>query len=51
VPVSPRQQAGAIGAALRTPLEFAEQSRDEARAQMLPFMPAAVADVTLGILG
>jgi uncharacterized protein YbjT (DUF2867 family) len=49
--VSPRQQAGAIGAALGTPLEFTEQSRGEARAQMVRFMPAPVADVTLDILG
>jgi uncharacterized protein YbjT (DUF2867 family) len=50
-PVTPRQQAGAIGAALGTRLQFAELSRDEARAQMLRFMPAPVADVTLEILG
>ncbi len=51
MPVSPRQQAGAIGAALRTRLEFTEQTRDQARAQMLAFVPAPVADVTLGIPG
>jgi hypothetical protein len=32
-------------------LEFAELSRGEARAQMLEFMPAPVADLTLDILG
>lgn len=50
-PVSPRQQAEAIGAALGTRLEFAELSRGEARARMLEFMPAPVADVTLDLLG
>jgi uncharacterized protein YbjT (DUF2867 family) len=50
-PVTPREQAGAIGTALGTRLEFAGLSRDEARAQMLRFMPAPVADVTLDILG
>jgi uncharacterized protein YbjT (DUF2867 family) len=50
-PVSPRQAAQAIGAALGVPVRFAEQSREEARAQMLMFMPEVVVDATLSILG
>ncbi|MFD3457591.1 NAD(P)H-binding protein [Streptomyces sp. NPDC058691] len=50
-PVSPREQAAAIGEALGTPLHFVELSRDEARSGMLRFMPEAVADGTLDILG
>jgi uncharacterized protein YbjT (DUF2867 family) len=50
-PVSPRQAAQAIGAALGVPVRFAEQSRDEARTQMLRFMPEMVVDATLSILG
>jgi uncharacterized protein YbjT (DUF2867 family) len=50
-PISPRRQAAAIGDALGTPVRFVEQSRDEARAQMLHFMPAPVVDGTLSILG
>lgn len=49
--LSPRDQARAIGAALGEPVDFVEQSRAEARAQMLHFMPEPVADATLGILG
>ncbi|MBO2463336.1 NAD(P)H-binding protein [Actinomadura violacea] len=51
VPVTPRQQAEAIGAALGEPIRFVEQTRDEARAQMLHFMPADVVETTLAILG
>lgn len=50
-PVSPRQQAAAIGAALGEPVDFTERSRADAHAAMLPFMPAPVADTTLDILG
>jgi uncharacterized protein YbjT (DUF2867 family) len=50
-PVSPRQQAQAIGDALGTPLRFVEQSRDEARAKMLQFMPEPIVDGTLDIIG
>ncbi|WP_210585274.1 SDR family oxidoreductase [Streptomyces sp. GESEQ-35] len=49
--VTPRQQAEAIAAALGEPVRFVGQSRDEARAQMLRFMPGPVVDTTLGILG
>ncbi len=50
-PVSPRQQAAAIGAALSEPVRFIEQTRAEARAQLVQFMPEPVADVTLDIYG
>jgi uncharacterized protein YbjT (DUF2867 family) len=50
-PVSPRQQAAAIGAALGEPVGFTELTREQARAQFTQFMPGPVADATLGILG
>ncbi|MFI0085336.1 NAD(P)H-binding protein [Streptomyces bobili] len=50
-PTTPRERAEAIGAALGEPVRFTEQSRDEARAQMLAFMPEPVVDTTLAILG
>jgi uncharacterized protein YbjT (DUF2867 family) len=49
--ISPRERAQAIGDALGTPVQFVEQSRDEARSQMLRFMPEPVVDGTLAILG
>ncbi|UWE13495.1 NAD(P)H-binding protein [Actinacidiphila bryophytorum] len=49
--LSPRERASALGAALGEPVDFVEQSRAEAREQMLGFMPEPVADATLGILG
>ncbi|MFH9069625.1 NAD(P)H-binding protein [Streptomyces alboflavus] len=49
--ITPRQQTEAIAAALGTPIRFTEQTRDEARAQLLHFMPEPVADTTLAILG
>ncbi|WP_411078944.1 NAD(P)H-binding protein [Streptomyces sp. cmx-18-6] len=48
---TPRQRAGAIGDALGEPIEFIEQTRDEARAYMLRFMPENVVETTLDILG
>jgi uncharacterized protein YbjT (DUF2867 family) len=51
VPVSPRQQAAAIGEALGEPVRFVEQSRGQARAQMLGYMPEPVVEATLGALG
>ncbi|MFC4910699.1 SDR family oxidoreductase [Actinomadura gamaensis] len=48
---TPRERAGAIAEAIGEPLTFVDQTRDEARAQMLAFMPAPVADTTLDILG
>lgn len=50
-PISPRQQAQVIGEALGTPVRFTEQTRAQARARMLRFMPAPVADATLDIYG
>lgn len=50
-PITPRQRARAIGDALGTPVRFVEQSREEAREQMLRFVPEPVADGTLAILG
>ena len=50
-PVSARQQAEAIGDALGEPVRFVEQTRAEAKAQLLAFMPEPVAEHTLDILG
>jgi uncharacterized protein YbjT (DUF2867 family) len=50
-PISPREQAHTIGDALGTPVRFVEQTRDQARADMLRFMPEPVADATLAVLG
>ncbi|WP_233512350.1 hypothetical protein [Micromonospora deserti] len=41
----------AIADALGEPVRFVEQSRAEARAQMLRFMPEPVVETTLDILG
>ncbi|MGW0436757.1 NAD(P)H-binding protein [Micromonospora sp. NPDC003197] len=49
--VTPRQRVAAIANALGEPIQFTEQTRDEARAQMLQFMPEPVADGTLDIIG
>ena len=48
---TPRQRAAAIGDALGEPVRFIEQTRDEARAQMLQFMPEWAVDTTLAVLG
>ncbi len=48
---TPRQRAREIGEALGEPVAFIEQTRDEARAQMLTFMPGPVVEATLDILG
>ncbi|OIJ88952.1 NmrA family transcriptional regulator [Streptomyces sp. MUSC 14] len=50
-PLTPRQRAAALAEALGEPVTFTEQSPEEARTQMLAFMPPAVADATLAILG
>jgi len=50
-PVSPRECTQILGTVLGRPLGFAELSGEEARARMLSFMPAPVADGTLAILG
>ncbi|GAA3500167.1 NAD(P)H-binding protein [Streptomyces prasinosporus] len=49
--ITPRQRAEAIADALGEPVRFIEQTRDEARAQMLQFMPEPVVETTLTILG
>ncbi|MGW4119239.1 SDR family oxidoreductase [Nocardia sp. NPDC004711] len=49
--VTPRQQARALAAALGEPLRFAELTHEQARVNMLRFMPESVADHTLTILG
>jgi uncharacterized protein YbjT (DUF2867 family) len=50
-PVSPRQRTQTLGAVVGRSLTFSELSRDQARTQLLRFMPAPVADGTLAILG
>ncbi|MEV0175028.1 NAD(P)H-binding protein [Streptomyces sp. NPDC050803] len=49
--VSPREQTAAIQEALGEPVRFVEQSREEAREQMLRFMPEPVVESTLDMLG
>lgn len=48
---TPRQQAEAIGDAIGTPVRFVEQTRAQAREQLLGFMPEPVVETTLAILG
>jgi uncharacterized protein YbjT (DUF2867 family) len=48
---TPRQRAETFGDALGEPIRFVEQTRDEARAQMLQFMPEWAVDTTLAVLG
>ncbi|MGP4111566.1 NAD(P)H-binding protein [Streptomyces sp. 4N509B] len=50
-PLTPRQRAAALGEALGEPVRFVEQTREEARAEMLRFMPEPVVETTLAILG
>jgi uncharacterized protein YbjT (DUF2867 family) len=50
-PITPRERATAIAGAIGEPITFIDQSRQEARAQMITFMPAPVADTTLDIIG
>jgi uncharacterized protein YbjT (DUF2867 family) len=49
--VSPRQRTEILSDVLGLPITFTELSADEARVQMLRFMPPPVADGTLAILG
>jgi uncharacterized protein YbjT (DUF2867 family) len=49
--ISPRQQTAAISRALGEEVAFVELSRDQARGHMAQFMPEAVIDGTLDILG
>ncbi len=48
---TPRQRASAIGDTLGEPVRFVEQSREEAHAQLLTFMPAWAVETTLAVLG
>lgn len=48
---TPRQRADDLGAALGEPIRFVEQTREEARAQMVHFMPEPVVETTLAIIG
>jgi uncharacterized protein YbjT (DUF2867 family) len=48
---TPRDRARILGEALGEPVRFVEQSADEAREQMLAFMPPPVVEGTLAILG
>jgi len=48
---TPRQRTKIIAREIRQDLTFIEVSHDDAREQMLQFMPAPVADATLAILG
>ncbi|GGY61981.1 NAD(P)H-binding protein [Streptomyces omiyaensis] len=50
-PTSPLQRVAAIAAAIGEQVTFVDQTREEARTQMLTFMPAPVADTTLDIIG
>ncbi|KQX67609.1 NAD(P)H-binding protein [Streptomyces sp. Root1310] len=50
-PTTPRLRAEAIGRAIGEPVRFVEQTREEAREQMLAFMPEPVVETTLSILG
>jgi uncharacterized protein YbjT (DUF2867 family) len=49
--ITPRQQAAAIGDALGESIRFVDLTRDEARLQMLRFMPEPVVDTTLDAIG
>ncbi|MEU1403234.1 NAD(P)H-binding protein [Streptomyces sp. NPDC005728] len=48
---TPRQRAAALAQALAEPVTFVEQTLEEARTQMARFMPSAVVEGTLSILG
>ncbi|HEY3511744.1 MAG TPA: NAD(P)H-binding protein [Kribbella sp.] len=49
--ISPRRQAEVIQDAIGTPIRFNELTRDQARANMLNFMPEPVVESTLDVLG
>ena len=48
---TPRQRAVAVAAAIGEPVAFAEQTREEAYAQLTAFLPVPVVEGTLAILG
>ncbi|MGW5918288.1 SDR family oxidoreductase [Nocardia fluminea] len=49
--IPPRDQAAALAEAIDTPITFVELTPEQAKQNMLRFMPEAVADHTLTILG
>ncbi|KAF0847428.1 SDR family oxidoreductase [Nocardia caishijiensis] len=49
--VSPRDQAAALAAAIESPITFVDLTPAQAKQNMLQFMPEAVVDHTLSILG
>ena len=49
--ITPRGQAEAIAAAIGEPVAFFEQTREEAREQLLQFWPAEVVDGSLDVIG
>ena len=49
--VSPREQTRALSAAIAIPLHFVEQTRAEAAETWTRFMPAAIVETTLDLLG
>ncbi|WP_460498070.1 NAD(P)H-binding protein, partial [Glycomyces tarimensis] len=50
-PVTPRGQTRAIAAAIGEAVEFIEQTRDEARQQLLRFWPEDVVEASLDVIG
>ncbi len=48
---TPRQRAASLATALGAPIGFVEQTRAQAKDQMLEFMPEPVVETTLDILG
>ncbi|MBP0455195.1 NAD(P)H-binding protein [Kitasatospora sp. RG8] len=50
-PTTPRERAAAIAAALGEPVDFTEQTREQAHGLMSRFMPLPVVEGTLAILG
>ncbi|WP_431958694.1 SDR family oxidoreductase [Nocardia lijiangensis] len=49
--ITPREQAETIAAALGSPVRFHDLTREEAKAEMIRFVPAELADDTLDIIG
>lgn len=51
VAVTPREQAEALSRAVEAPVRFVAQSRAEARADLVRFLPAAAVDGMLAVMG
>ncbi|MGV9821802.1 SDR family oxidoreductase [Nocardia xishanensis] len=49
--ITPRRQAEIIAATLGSPVRFHDLTREEAKAEMIRFVPAELADDTLDIIG